>query len=34
MSKVDLVDRIQKEIQELQVIANLNVYTAVYKIKR
>lgn len=32
ISKVDLVARVQKEIQELQVTENLNVYTAVYNI--
>lgn len=31
LPKKDLVKRIQKEIQELQVIENLSVYTAVYK---
>lgn len=30
-SKADLVARVQKEIQELQVIENLSVYTSVYK---
>lgn len=31
LSKADLVTRVQKEIQELQAIENLSVYTAVYK---
>lgn len=29
--KLDLISKVQKEIQELQVIENLSVYTAVYK---
>ncbi|MGZ3775191.1 MAG: hypothetical protein ACXVCY_14970 [Pseudobdellovibrionaceae bacterium] len=32
LSREDLEDRVQKEIQDLQVIENLSVYTAVYKI--
>jgi hypothetical protein len=31
VSKLDLISQLQKEIQELQVIENLSVYTAVYK---
>ncbi len=31
ISKLDLISQVQKEIQELQVIENLSVYTAVYK---